>query len=224
VGQEPYAIFVGDGEGGLGDLFAVGAGGGQVYQITFTRVDERGPALAPDGVMLAFLRSGGTGGGTRVVVMNLLNGAERDIPLPGGAAPTGLGWSRDGKVLYAATVSGPFRITPPPAEPTPQAVTAEDRAAADSSLEILLGQPAFATIIPCPGRAGLCLRNASGEIDPMDPNGRDATRWGGDSLGYFAGETFTIRPLGPGAARSLRWAQPPAHPRGVAYFPGNSGS
>ena len=86
VGQEAYVILVADGEDGLGDLFASSTGGGVAFQITFTRVDERLPALAPDGVSLAFVRARAPGDTSElhVAVMNLLNGTERSLDLPTG--------------------------------------------------------------------------------------------------------------------------------------------
>jgi hypothetical protein len=55
VGRESYAIFVG-GSGMSGDLYAVRANGGPVFQFTFTTVAELRPALAPNGTDVAFLR------------------------------------------------------------------------------------------------------------------------------------------------------------------------
>ncbi|MEO8139520.1 MAG: hypothetical protein ABI742_07745, partial [Gemmatimonadota bacterium] len=46
VGKEPYIVFTADGEGGVGDLFASPLQGETQFQITFTRVDERLPALS----------------------------------------------------------------------------------------------------------------------------------------------------------------------------------
>ncbi len=224
VAEEPYAVFVGDGEGGVGDLFAVGAGGGQVFQITFTRVDERAPALSPDGVMLAFLRAGGSENraGPGVAVMNLLNGAERDFSLPNDAGTaTRLAWSRDGRVIYIASSGGAYRVAAPPSDSSPSKVGAEEIPAGDSALSVILGEPPFARVITCAAGTGLCLENASGHAEPMAATGRDATRWGADSVGYFVGETFTVRPLGSGTARTLRWNRPPEHPRELVFFPGS---
>ena len=97
VGQEPYVIMVADGEDGLGDLFASSTAGGMPWQITFTRVDERLPSLSPDGISLAFIRSRAPGDTAvrHVAVMNLLNGSERQLPLPAAVRVEQLAWSMD---------------------------------------------------------------------------------------------------------------------------------
>ncbi|TFG50583.1 MAG: hypothetical protein E4H38_03320, partial [Gemmatimonadales bacterium] len=99
IGQESYIVFAADGEDGVGDLFASSPGGGTAWQITFGRVDERLPALSPDGVMLAFDRGRLPGDTTTrsVVVMNLLNGAERQVVAPGVLRPSAIAWSADGE-------------------------------------------------------------------------------------------------------------------------------
>ena len=61
VGKDAYAVFVGEGSGGT-DLFAIRANGGVPIALTFSPVSESAPALSPDGGMLAFLRTGGSGG------------------------------------------------------------------------------------------------------------------------------------------------------------------
>ena len=98
VGRESYVVFVG-GSGMSGDLYAVGADGGPAHTITFSAVAELRPALSPDGSSVAFLRGLSLRDSTpaSVWIMNLLNGAERELPLPQtSGAPQRVGWSRDG--------------------------------------------------------------------------------------------------------------------------------
>jgi hypothetical protein len=86
IGDESYFVFVADGEEGLGDLFAAAPVGGEAYQFTFTRLDERAPVLSPDGVVVAYLRSRrpGESAAADVVMMNLVNGVERSVEAPSG--------------------------------------------------------------------------------------------------------------------------------------------
>ncbi|MEK6689002.1 MAG: hypothetical protein AABZ01_11180, partial [Gemmatimonadota bacterium] len=56
VGQEPFVVLIGQGQGDQTDLYAGSAGGGEMFQLTFTREPERTPMLDPTGVQLAFLR------------------------------------------------------------------------------------------------------------------------------------------------------------------------
>ena len=89
-------MFVG-GSGVSGDLYAVRADGGPAFPLTYTPVAELAPALAPDGADLAFLRGQSLRDSTpaTVWVMNLLNGAERELRLPKDAGtPERVGWSR----------------------------------------------------------------------------------------------------------------------------------
>ena len=84
-GTDPFVIFVGGIGRGGGDLYAVAGSGGAAIPVTFSAVGEMRPALAPNGGAVAFLRGGTLRDSTpaSVWVMNLLNGAERQIALPG---------------------------------------------------------------------------------------------------------------------------------------------
>jgi len=219
VGQETFVVFVGDGEGDQGDLYAVKAGGGSVYPVTYTRLHETRPALSPDGVMLAFLRGRRAGDSTdyRVVVMNLLNGAER-VVFTGeeDRAPVALGWHPSDRVLYVSTTGGVLEATVPPG---PLTVTAAaDSAVADSSLSVLLGRPVFGRVSPCSTGAGMCVVPWSGSEQLITEDAADIVPWGGDSLAYVTGTRFRIRPLGGGRSRDLRWVDPPANPRLPTVF------
>jgi hypothetical protein len=219
VGRETFVVFVGDGEGGQGDLYAVKADGGSVFPVTYTRLHETMPALSPDGVMLAFLRGRRAGDSTdyRVVVMNLLNGAER-VLLTGEErrAPVTLGWHPTDPVLYIATTGGVLEASVPPGPLTVAA--AADSALADSSLSILLGTPVFARVAPCSANAGTCVVPRSGTEQLITEDATDIVRWGGDSLAYVSGARFIVRPLGGGRSRNLRWVDPPANARFPTVF------
>ena len=219
VGRETFVVFVGDGEGGQGDLYAVKADGGSVYPVTYTRLHETMPALSPDGVMLAFLRGRRAGDSTdyRVVVMNLLNGAERVLLIgEEHRAPVTLGWHPTNPVLYVATTGGVLEATVPP-EPLTIAAAA-DSTVADSSLSVLLGNPAFARVAPCSTGVGMCVVTRSGSEQKITEDAADITRWGGDSLAYVTGTRFMVRPLGGGRSRNLRWVDPPANVRFPTVF------
>ena len=220
VGVESYVIFDGDGENGEGDLYAGSASGGPVFRVTFSRVHEAGPALSPDGTTLAFIRGAHAADSTghRVWIMNLLNGAEREVPVLGeGAYPQRLGWSLDGTVLYARTARGVFRIAAPPAQPQPTLVDSAALPAADTALGVPLGNPVAAFAEECNG--GVCACTASGS-QSISATGRSPLRWGSDSVGYFQGEEIEVRPLRGGSTRQVRWSGLPDNVRTATQFAG----
>jgi hypothetical protein len=220
VGRESFAIFVG-GSGMSGDLYAVRANGGPVFQITFTTVAELRPALASNGTDVAFLRGLSLRDSTpaSLWVMNLLNGAERELKLPKEAAPPSrVGWSPDGGVLIVQAGNELYRLDAPPARPNPQPIPAAERAAAESTLSVLLGDPVFARVVPCKRPEDLCVIPRSGRSGILAQAASDPVRWGTDSVAFFAGELLQIRPLARGRPRLLNWSHPPARPRQVTYF------
>ena len=220
VGRESYAVFVG-GSGLSGDLYAVRANGGPVYPITYTTVAEMRPALAPNGTDVAFLRGLSLRDSTpaSLWVMNLLNGAERELELPKGAGPPlKVGWTADGAWLIVQTSSELYRLKPPPDKSTPQPVPTAERAAAESSLSVLLGDPVFARVIPCKRQEDLCVMPRSGRSGILAQAASDPVRWGPDSVAFFAGELLQIRPLARGRPRLLHWSDAPARPRQVTFF------
>lgn len=220
VGEEPFVVFVADGEEGKGDLFAVPAAGGTAFQVTFTRVDESRPALSPDGSVVAFARGGFlTDTPVSVALLNLVNGAERRIDLPPGAEVQRISWSPDGTEIFVRTGAGTFASAAPPASSLLHAVAESDAAIADSALAVLLGDPPFAAAGPCAAGSGLCALGSSAET-LLDPNGRDPLRWGGDSVAFFVENWLVVRPLGAGRVRRLAWSRAPGHPREASYTPG----
>ncbi|MBA3258827.1 MAG: hypothetical protein H0T68_05090 [Gemmatimonadales bacterium] len=223
VGRDAIVVFVGgQGQAG-GDLFAVLGSGGQVIPLTYTNVGEMRPALSPDGGAVAFLRGGSLSDSTpgSVWVMNLLSGAEREVSLPEGAGPpTRVGWAKDGRSLVVAAGSGLYRAPAPPAEGDAKAIPPGARVAAESSLAVLLGRPAFGRAVGCENSSDLCVLGDSGAPALLAKGTRDAARWGGDSVAYFMGDALLVRPLGPGRERRVRLEGGPARPREPTVFAG----
>jgi hypothetical protein len=220
VGRESYAVFVG-GSGMSGDLYAVRANGGPAFPITFTAVGELAPALAPNGTDMAFLRAQSLRDSTpaTVWVMNLLNGAERELRLPKGAGPPErVGWERDGTSLIVQVGDSLYRLNAPPAKADPQPVSSAERAAAESSLAVLLGDPVFARVVPCRTATDLCLMTKTGSPGILAQAARDPVRWGPDSVAFFVGTLVEIRPLARGRPRLLHWTNVPARPRQMTFY------
>ena len=223
VGKEAYVVFVADGQGGQGDLYAVDAAGGLAYPFTYSLASESHPALDRSGVMLAFIRaqSDTAAGARKLWVMNLLNGSERELPLGTGIRPEKVAWSRSGGTIFAATDSGLWALTAPPADAQPRRLAGPDSAAADSALMLLIGDPPIARIGACKPDAGdICALAAGRAPEVVDSPGRDPFQWGADSLGYFVGDRIYVRPLAGGRPRELRVEQAPAHVRQAAWFAG----
>jgi hypothetical protein len=194
--------------------------------ITFSTVGEMRPVLSPDGVMLAFLRGASLRDSTpgTVWVMNLLSGAERQLELPPGAgAPREVGWSPDGQSLVVAAGTALYRSSAPPARLDARPVPAPGRPAAESALAVLLGNPAFARVVPCTEPGALCLAGDTGAPGLLARGARDAARWGDDSVMFFRGDAVEIRPLGAGRARRLDWEGVPSRPRQMTVFLGTGG-
>lgn len=220
VGKDPYAVFVADVPGGS-ELFALLPDGGAPIPLTFSTVEESAPALSPDGSTVLFLRQQGAGAADRrtVWLLNLLSGAERELALPARlhAQPLSAAWSANGSAVYIRTDRGTVRAAAPPASSDPRMVRVTELPAADSSFLVGLGEPAFATVVDC--APALCLTDGE-HVSPLASGARGAVRWGPDSVGYFRGNQFEVRPLGPGRERSLNFKPEPVNPRELTYFPG----
>ncbi len=212
VGTESYAVVAAGANAASGDLYAVRASGGSVIPITFSTVGEMGPVLSPDGRRLAFLRGRLVGDSTpgSVWILDLLSGGEREVRLPRQAGtPSRVGWSRDGAGLTVAAGAALYRAHVPDrssheAEPVPPA----DRAGADSTLAVLLGDPVFARVVPCAEPDALCVATDSG-TGPLAEHAYAASRWGSDSVAFLTDGLIEVRPLGPGKARKLEWSGVP---------------
>ena len=223
--MDPFVIFVAEGRDGVTDLFAGTPAGGTAYQLTFSRPAERLPRLAPAGTTLAFLREL-PGEGTELVVMNLLNGAERATRVPEAARPiTAVAWGGDGRRIF---LQGPEQIITTPAPPAALSlipVEEMERAMADSSLAVLVGDPPIARVVDCeagdgPADSGrtLCIRDAEGAQHPLVTGAEEPFRWGTDSVAWRRGSAVVIRPLAGGRARQIEWASPPTGVREVTVF------
>lgn len=223
VGRDPMVVFVGgDGPAG-GDLYALQADGGGAIPITFSVVGEMRPALSPDGGQVAFLRGGTLTDSlpASVWVLNLINGAERQVRLPLQAGrPEQVGWSDDGATLVVRTAAGLYRAPAPPAEGQVRPMPRAEAAAAESALAVLLGRPAFARVVPCETPEALCVVGDSGPPSVLAEGASDAARWGDDSVAYLMGGRLVVRPVGPGRPRVIDWSLVPARPRQFTVFPG----
>ncbi len=204
-GEEPFVVVVGTGADQKVDLFATLPGGGEVHRLTFTAMVESSPRLSGRGDVVAFLRHG-TGSGRaqgEVVVMNLLNGAERHLDVPDSAGTLrSIGWSDDERHLFLTTDNGHWMVDAPPVAPNARRIPPALTATADSALNIWLGTPRFARVEPC-ATGGICIAGPSGEPRELSGTGQDAARWGSDSVAWLEGDQIVIRPLGPGPMRRL---------------------
>jgi hypothetical protein len=171
--------------------------------------------------MVAFVRSRAPGdtAGAGVVVLNLVNGAERRLE----ARASAVAWASDGQTLYLRTDAGILATPAPPlaTQLAPAAGSAESaETAADSAFRVVLGDPPRAEARACGDRAGLCARLATGEVALLSATGLAPARWGSDSVTYLEHGVYVIRPLGGGKTRELRWTTPVGHPRELSYFGG----
>jgi hypothetical protein len=221
VGRDPMVIFVGGDAPAGGDLYALQADGGRAIPITFSVVGELRPSLSPEGGQVAFLRGASLTDSmpASVWVLNLISGAERQVPVPlGTGPPERVGW-RDG-ALVVGTRGGIYRVPAPPADGKPTLLAGPTRAAAESSLAVLLGSPVFARVVPCDDPADLCVVGDSGAPALLAEEASDAARWGDDSVAYLSGGRLVVRPVGPGHPRVVTWSGVPARPRQLTVFPG----
>lgn len=221
TGQDPYVVFVADAADGRGDLWAVAPGGGRPIQITFTPPAEFGAALSPDGIQIGFIRSRNEADTAlrTLSVFNLLNGAERALPLPKEAGyPLALAWAPDGRRIFVRTTGGLWRLDAPPEPPEVTPVPAVARAAAESLFSVLVGDPPFARVVPCDNASDLCVLGDSG-LSVLAPDGREPMLWGTDSVAYLVGDEIVVRALGVGRSRVIRLSGM-RNPRSFSYFPG----
>jgi hypothetical protein len=223
VGTDPFVIFVGGTSRAGGDLYAVPGSGGAAIPVTFSAVGEMRPALAPDGAAVAFLRGGTLRDSTpaSVWVMNLLNGAERQIALPRDAPPPSrVGWNGSGSELVIRAGDRLYRSAAPPAGETAVPVPAADRARAESALAVLLGSPVFARVVRCADPHDLCVHADTGTPGLLARGASGAARYGDDSVVVQIGRELVVRPLGPGHARRIDWSGLPPAPREPTAFGG----
>jgi hypothetical protein len=224
VGRDPMVLFVGGDAVAGGDLYVLQADGGAAIPITFSAVGEMRPSLSPDGRQVAFLRGSTLTDSLPATlwVLNLVNGAERQVRLPPAGRPQQVGWS-EGGTLVVRTEAGIYRAPAPPADDEARPVVGPARAAAESSLSVLLGAPVFARVVSCEDPADLCVVGDSGAPALLAEDAGDAARWGDDSVAYLTGGRLVVRPLGPGHPRVVEWSGVPPRPRQLTVFPGTTG-
>jgi hypothetical protein len=228
IGEVSIVVLVGDGAGGQSDLYTLRAEGGEVVRLTFTRLLEYAPAFHPGGGAVAYLRrpeGASDSAPARLVVLNLVNLAERDVELPGViGAPRRVGWGKGGAILYVLGDAGiAWSPAPPTAKRFAPVDTPADWASADSATSVLLGTPPIGRVVPCdPERLSSearawCVISGEGKRQEL---GRVVTpfRWGSDSLAFFEGDQLLVYPLGGGRPRRMEWSRVPENPRDAAYW------
>lgn len=223
--MDPFVIFVAEGRDGVTDLFAGTPAGGTAYQLTFSRPAERLPRLAPAGTTLAFLREL-PDGEAELVILNLLNGAERTTRIPDDSRPViAIGWSGDGSTIFLSGAGQVIATSAPPARLSLTPVGEADHALADSALAVLIGEPTLARVVDCEtgdvsagsGRT-LCTEDADGMQHLLVAGAEEPFRWGTDSVAWRSGSSVVVRPLAGGRSRQIEWTAPPTGVRDVTVF------
>jgi hypothetical protein len=215
VGEEPFALFVGEGRDGHTDLFVVPASSGPVTQLTFTAQVEMKPRLTATGEVVAFLRMRDTMPDQHrdVVIVNLLSYAELVVPMPDSAGqPTTVAWSDDAQSLFIRTDRGVWQTAAPPFPLSVTRVAQAATASADSALDLWLGRPRFSKVVDCTSH-GVCVVGPKGDTATLSADGFGAMRWGNDSVAWFQKSGIAVRSLGPSHERLVTWRDGPAHPR-----------
>ncbi|NOT07270.1 MAG: hypothetical protein HOP28_03600 [Gemmatimonadales bacterium] len=224
VGEEPFVVGVGNGPDGFTDLYAAPAGGGNFVRLSFNRAREEGPKISPDGGRVAFFRRAEAGGGTwSLVVMDLLTTGERSTLLPNGAGtPVRLGWSHDGRRI--GLWAGPLYLVDEanPAE-TIHPIAGDSVPIVDSLTREFVGSPPIGAIEACRD-GGECILTREGQLTLLGPATSGAIRWTSDSVAYFIGDDFEIRPLGGGRSRRPSWTTRPDSLRSLSFHSGASSS
>jgi hypothetical protein len=166
--------------------------------------------------MLAFDRGRLPGDTTTrsVVVMNLLNGAERQVVAPGVLRPSAIAWSADGERIVVRTASGVVVVPAPPASGEPVVADAED----NMRLAVMLGNPPEAEARICSGGVGVCVALQDGREVVLDSAAVSPAAWYGDSVAYARSGGWVIHPLVGGHTRLLEWDDPVVNPRSITRF------
>ena len=223
VGHDSYVILVADAPDWRGDLWAMRPDGSDIVQITFSLPAEWSPRLSPSGDVIAFLRSREQGdtARTRIWLMTLLNGSERELTLPDSSgAPTALAWAEGGRAVLVRTTRSIFRVNAPPLPPEPAELAGAARTAAGTAFDVTVGSPAFARIAACEDTNALCVYPDSGPPARIAEGATDPVRWGDDSLGYVLNGELVVRPVGPGRERLVRLRESLVNPRDFTVFTG----
>lgn len=221
VGEDPYVLFAADGPEGAGDLYVVGPAGGRVVQVTFSPVDESAPALAPAGDVVAFLRRARGDSVPQPWLLNLMNGAERKVPLPAEAgAADRLAWGAGGRELAIRTARGVWVTPAPPAPLALREATAAERPALDSLFLVRIGPAGFARADRCADGTALCAYLRDGRVAVLRDSAQGPAPWGNDSVAYLVRGVIEVRPLGGGSARRLQLDGALPGVRDLNYFGG----
>lgn len=227
VGQDAYLILVADAPDGRGDLWATSADGSGAVQVTFSLPAEWSPRLSPNGDIVAFLRSREEGdtARTHIWLLNLLNGAEREMKLPDSTgAPLAIAWVDDGRALLVRTTQSLFRLAAPPFPPGASEIPAGERVHAAREMSVRVGDPAFGSVAACDSLPGLCVYPDSESPALVVEGATDPFRWGTDSLAYLLDGEIVVRPVGPGRERQFRPSPSLRNPRDYTVFTGRRGS
>ena len=88
---------------------------------------------------------------------------------------------------WCAAGAGLYRSSAPPADVEARPVPAAERAAAESASAVLLGNPAFARVVPCAEPGALCVAGDTGAPGLLARDAPRAARWGDDSVAFFRG-------------------------------------
>ena len=223
IGTDAYAVVTADGGGGR-DLYIIRGDDGTATAITFTPTAESGARLSPDGGAVTFLREepGVESRESRVEsvwVMNLLSGAERQLPAPS-TPVSAVAWSSDGTRIFGRSSDGYFAWPAPPQSGEPDFLFSSPDA--DSAFQVLLGSPAFARIAACPAdEASLCAVRRSGIGQVLARGAHSPARWGSDSVAWILDGEIEARPLGDGVARRIQPEPALTGMRGLDYFEGS---
>ncbi|MHB1330121.1 MAG: TolB family protein [Gemmatimonadales bacterium] len=225
VGDEPFALVVGEGKDGSTDLFAVPAAGGTFRQLTFTRVAEGLPRVSPAASLVAFTRMRDSLT-SDVVVMHLRHGTEQRGSLGDDAGTIeALGWSSGSDTVVVRTDRGVWSAAIG-SKLTFQRAAAEAADRLDSLTYEWVGDDRFGAIRPCQKAdqpLQPCVITAAGDTTLLGTDITSPIRWGSDALAYFRGKNFEVRPLAGGHARVPTWVSAPGNPRQPTHHPGATG-
>jgi hypothetical protein len=131
-----------------------------------------------------------------------------------------VGWNPAGTELVIQAGGRLYRSPVPPAGETAAPVPAAERARAESALAVLLGRPVFARVVPCAEPHDLCVEADTGAPGLLARDATGAARYGDDSVLVQIGRQLLVRPVGPGHARLIQWAEVPPAPREPTAFGG----
>jgi hypothetical protein len=75
-------------------------------------------------------------------------------------------------------------------------------------------------VVRCAEAEDLCVQADTGSPGLLAQGASGAARWGPDSVLLLLDDALVVRPLGPGRARRLEWAEVPPAPREPTGFGG----